>query len=97
MTYICSFNMGWIIGAAVIGFGMGWISPISRSRSLSVMWTRWIVAALGGLLALAVLHLVPGRLGYGLDLGLVMIGAYLAACTVGAVLRYWLLLRPSAP
>ncbi|MBY0381189.1 MAG: hypothetical protein K2W78_04650 [Xanthobacteraceae bacterium] len=96
MTYIFSFNAGWIVGAAVIGFGMGWISPISRSQSLSVVSARWIVVALAGLLAIALAHLLPGRLGYALDLALVMIGAYLAGCAVGAALRYWLLLRPSA-
>jgi len=97
MAYIFSFNVGWIIGAAVIGFGMGWISPISRSRSLSQVSARWLVVAVAGLIALALGHLLPGRIGYGLDLALVMIGAYLAGCAVGATLRYWLLLRPSAP
>jgi len=96
MAYIFAFNMGWIVGAAVIGFGMGWISPISRSRSLSVVSTRWVAVVLLGFLVLALTHLLPGRVGYALDLGLVMIGAYLASCAVGAILRYWLLLRPSA-
>ena len=96
MAYIFSFSTGWIIGAAVIGFGMGWISPISRSRSLSVVAARWVVIVLAGGVALALAHLLPGRVGYGLDLALVMVAAYLASCTVGAVLRYWLLLRPSA-
>lgn len=96
MAYIFGFNTGWIIGAAAIGFAMGWISPISRSRSLSVAAMRWVMAALAGLLVVALAHLLPGRAGYGLDLALVMIGAYLAGCAVGAVLRYWLLMRPTA-
>jgi hypothetical protein len=96
MAYLVAFNWGWLAGAAFIGFAMGWISPISRSRSLSVAGLRWTIAALAGLVALSFAHLLPGRFGYWLDLGLVMIAAYLAGCTVGAWLRYLVLSRPAA-
>jgi hypothetical protein len=39
---------------------------------------------------------IPGRPGYWLDLGLVMLAIYLLGCAVGSWLRDWVLSR-SAP
>jgi hypothetical protein len=96
MVYLVTFNWGWLAGAAAIGFGMGWISPVSRARVLSTAAWRWTLAVLVGLAIISATHLLPGEIGYWLDLGLVMIVAYLAGCAVGALLRYGLLMRPSA-
>ena len=97
MSYLIAFNWGWIAGAAALGFATGWVSPISRVRSLSPMTMRIAFAAIVALLAVSLWRVVPGRPGYWLDLGLVMFGAYLAGCGVGAWLRYVLLLRPGRP
>jgi len=48
------------------------------------------------LVALAVSRIVPGRAGYWLDLGLMMFVPYLVGCSVGSLLRDWVLWR-SAP
>jgi hypothetical protein len=96
MSYLIVFNWGWLAGAGALGFALGWISPISRTRHMSVASERWALAVFAGLIVVSLAHLLPGRVGYWLDLGLVMIAAYLAGCIVGAVLRYWLLLRPAA-
>jgi hypothetical protein len=39
------------------------------------------------LVAASFAHVVPGRFGYWLDLGLVMFACYLVGCTIGAWLR----------
>jgi len=97
MNYLVAFNWGWIAGAAALGFATGWVSPISRVRSLSRMALRITFVAIVALLAASFWRVLPGRAGYWLDLGLVMFGAYLAGCVAGAWLRYVLLLRPGLP
>jgi hypothetical protein len=45
-----------------------------------------LVAAL---IAVAFTRIVPGRPGYWLDLGLIMLALYLIGCSVGSWLRDW--------
>ena len=45
------------------------------------------------LLAAALTHIVPGRPGYWLDLGLVMFALYLVGCAIGSWLRDWVVSR----
>lgn len=97
MAYLVAYNWGWLAAAWVLGFIIGWVSPISRVHMLSRAGSRWAVALLIALLLVSLTHLAPGRIGYWLDLGLVMIVSYLAGCAVGAWLRYLLLLRPARP
>jgi hypothetical protein len=97
MSYLIAFNWGWIAGAAALGFATGWVSPISRVRSLSRMGLRITFAVVVALLAVSLWRVLPGRPGYWLDLGLVLFAAYLAGCAVGSWLRYVLLLRPGRP
>ncbi len=95
MAYLVTFHWGWMLGAALIGLGMGWISVVQRG-GLSTVAFRRSLAAIAVLLAISLAHLLPGRFGYGLDLGLVMFGAYLVGCVVGAWLRHLVVSRPSA-
>jgi hypothetical protein len=97
MSFLIAFNWGWIAGAAALGFATGWVSPISRVRSLSRMGLRITFAAIVALLSVSLWRVMPWRPGYWLDLGLVMFADYLAGCVVGAWLRYVLLLRPGRP
>jgi len=97
MSYLVTFNWEWIAGAAALGFATGWVSPISRVRSLSRMAMRVSFAAVLALVVVSLSRTLPGRPGYWLDLGLVMFGAYLAGCAIGSWLRYVLLLRPGRP
>jgi hypothetical protein len=97
MSYLIAFNWEWIAGAAALGFATGWVSPISRVRSLSRMGLRITFVAIVALLSLSLWRVLPGRAGYWLDLGLVMFTAYLMGCVVGSWLRYVLLLRPGRP
>lgn len=97
MSFLVAFNWGWIAGAAGLGFATGWVSPISRVRSLSTITMRISFAVVVALVAVSLSRVLPGRPGYWLDLGLVMFGAYFLGGIVGAWLRYVLLLRPGGP
>ncbi|RTL52521.1 MAG: hypothetical protein EKK40_07440 [Bradyrhizobiaceae bacterium] len=96
MTYLFVFNWGWMVGAALIGFGMGWIAVVRRSDGLSRMALRRIGLALAVLLVISLTHVLPGRFGYGLDLGLVMFAVYLLGCALGSWLRFKVVSRSAA-
>ena len=91
MAYLTTFYWGWLLGSALLGFAMGWISVVQRGEGVS-RTLRWWLSALVAALA----RVVPGRFGYWLDLGLVMFALYLCGCVVGAWLRDWVVSR-SAP
>ena len=81
------FHWGWVAGALVIGLAMGWIAQAQRHRAGSSR-NAWIAAALlAVVIGLSIGRIVPGRAGYMLDLGVVMVIAYLAGCIVGGRLR----------
>ena len=87
MPYLLSFHLGWLIGSLVLGFCMGWISVVQRGDGVTGAPGRALWALVGVLLGLALGHIVPGRFGYWLDLGLIMFACYLVGCTIGAWLR----------
>ena len=87
MTLVLALNWGWLSGALLLGLAMGWISVVQRGKGTSKVVARWLAALVVALIAAAAVHIVPGRFGYWLDLGLVMFGCYLVGCTAGAWLR----------
>ena len=93
MPYLVSFHMGWLIGSVLLGFCMGWISVVQRAVTFEVPLPRWLAVLVAGLVMASFAHVVPGRFGYWLDLGLVMFACYLVGCTIGAWLRYWVVSR----
>jgi membrane protease YdiL (CAAX protease family) len=98
MMALANFFWGWLVGALLLGFVIGWISVVHRGPALS----RNAAMAVGGvaavLVGLALGRLIPGRAGYWLDLFLAMVAVYLIGCAVGSRLRYWVVSRqtPSA-
>jgi hypothetical protein len=93
MMMLATFSWGWLLGAGLLGFAMGWISVVHRGHGLSKAASTGLGALCAVLLALALARLVPGRSGYWLDLGLVMLAIYLAGCAGGSWLRYWVVSR----
>ena len=87
MTYLATFHWGWLLASLLLGFAMGWIAVVHRGQGVSKNTARWLAGLTAALVAAAAAHLVPGRLGYWLDLGLVMFALYLAGCAVGSWLR----------
>jgi hypothetical protein len=96
MTYLVMFHWGWLIASFLLGLAMGWISVVQRGEGLSKVASRWVVALIVVLVALAVAKIVPGRFGYWLDLGLILFACYLIGCTIGALLRNWVVSRQRA-
>ena len=66
---------------------MGWIAVVHRGPGVSKRTMRWLAALAAALVIAALARVIPGRPGYWLDLGLVMLAVYLVGCAVGSWLR----------
>jgi hypothetical protein len=96
MVLLLIFDWSWLLLSALLGFAVGWIAVVQRGRGVSKRTSRWLAALAAALVACALARLVPGRPGYWLDLGLLMLAAYLFGCALGSWLRNRVLSR-SAP
>jgi hypothetical protein len=93
MAYLLMFHWGWLLASVLLGFAMGWIAVVQRGRGVSKVVARWLAALAAVLVVAALAQVIPGRLGYWLDLGLVMSALYLVGCAVGSWLRNWVISR----
>ena len=93
MAYLVTFHWGWLVGSLLLGLAAGWVAVVQRGQGVSKVTARWLSVVVAALVAVALARLVPGRLGYWLDLGLVMFALYLAGCAVGSWLRDWVVSR----
>ena len=96
MAYLMTFLWGWLLLSLLLGFGMGWIAVVHRGQAVSKVAARWLAALAAVLVGLALARVIPGRPGYWLELGLLMLAAYLVGCAMGSWLRDRVLAR-SAP
>ena len=97
MAYLTTVYWGWLVGAVLLGFAMGWISVVQHGKGVSRK-LRWGLSVLvAALIAAALTRVVPGRFGYWLDLGLIMFALYLGGCAVGSLLRGWVVSRSAPP
>lgn len=96
MGYLAMFHWGWLVGALLIGLGMGWISVVHRGRPLSRRTLGVVAAIAAAIVAIAVARLLPGRFGYWCDLGLALFAVYLVGCAIGSILRDWVIARHAA-
>jgi len=106
MGYFVTFHWMWLAGAALIGLAMGWISIVQRGTGLSKRAMQIAAAILVVAIALSASRVLgpamsrilpwPGRFGYWLDLGLVMLATYFVGCAIGSWLRERMIWR-SAP
>lgn len=94
MIYLATFNWGWLLAAALLGLAMGWIAVVQRGQGWSGVTMRKVAVFVAALILASVFHLAPGRVGYWLDLGLVMFAAYVVGCAVGSWLRNLVVSRP---
>jgi hypothetical protein len=97
MAYLVAFYWGWLLASALLGLAMGWIAVVQRSQGVSKRTARWLAVLVAALTASALAHVIPGRPGYWLDLGLTMLAIYLLGCAVGSWLRDWVLSRSAPP
>lgn len=96
MTYLATFNWGWLLAVALVGLAMGWIAVVQRGEGWSSVTLRKIAVLVAALVLASVFHLAPGRVGYWLDLGLVMFAVYVLSCAVGSWLRHLVVSRHTA-
>ena len=87
MIFLAIFHWSWLVAALLLGFAMGWIAVVHRGHGVSKHLARGLGALVAALLAAALAHLVPGRPGYWLDLGLMIFALYLIGCGIGSWLR----------
>jgi uncharacterized membrane protein YjjP (DUF1212 family) len=87
MAYLATFYWGWLLASLLLGLAMGWIAVVQHGQGVSKRLARWLAVLVAALVAAAFAHVVPGRPGYWLDLGLIMFALYLAGCAVGSWLR----------
>ena len=96
MIFLATFHWGWLLATLLLGFAMGWIAVVHRGQGVSKHLARWLAALVAALLAAALARLVPGRPGYWLDLGLLMLALYLIGCGIGSWLRDRVLPGPAS-
>jgi hypothetical protein len=96
MIFLATFNWGWLLATLLLGFAMGWIAVVHRGQGVSKHLARWLAVLVAALLAAALARLVPGRPGYWLDLGLLMLALYLIGCGIGSWLRDRVLPGPAS-
>lgn len=96
MIYLAGFHWVWLVVSLLLGLAMGWIAVVHRGRGVSKRNVQWLSVLVLALIVAAFAHVVPGRLGYWLDLGLVMLGVYLVGCAVGSWLRDGVVSRQAA-
>jgi hypothetical protein len=87
MAFLLSFFWAWLLASLLLGFAMGWIAVVHRGQGVSKRTMGWLSVLAAALVAAALAHVLPGRPGYWLDLGLIMFALYLAGCAVGSWLR----------
>ncbi len=93
MMFLIAFHWGWLLGSLLIGLAMGWVAVVHRGPSVSPPLMAGLSALAVALVAAALMHLVPGRAGYWLELLLLMFVPYLVGCAVGSWLRAWVVTR----
>jgi len=95
MADLAIFLWGWLLGAAALGFCMGWIAVITRTQPVPRRWVQRLAVLAVVIVGVALARLVPGRYGYWLDLGLALFACYLVGCAIGSWLRGWVVSRQS--
>jgi hypothetical protein len=96
MIYLAMFHWGWLVGALLIGFCMGWIAVVYRGPSVSRAWIQRLSVLAVVIVGIAIAKVVPGRFGYWLDLGLALFACYLVGCAIGSWLRDLVVVRQQA-
>ena len=87
MLHLTSLLSPWLFFALVIGIAVG-STTHEPGRGRRITAEVWLAAAVPVLcLGLVVFHVIPGRPGLWLEIGLAMFAAHLVGCLLGHALR----------
>jgi putative effector of murein hydrolase len=86
---LATFSL-WLLVALLIGMGVGWSTYSDSPREGWLAgWIKWAVLAFVVGLIVAMLKLLPGRIGFWLEVALLMTFAYTVGCFLGGWLKSW--------
>ena len=86
MGYLLSTFWFWLLLAALLGLAVGWMSCAKNdARGWGGLLPWGLALGVGG--GVALLQVLPQRLGFWLEIGLLMLGAYVLGCCIGCFVR----------
>ncbi len=87
MSFLVGHYLGWMAAAFLLGAAIAWFAA-RRADGEPKAGAYWLVlGAIALALAIAFTHTLPGRLGHGLEVVLLLLISYLVGCLIGEILR----------
>jgi predicted flap endonuclease-1-like 5' DNA nuclease len=87
MSFLVGHYLGWMAAAFLLGAAIAWFAA-RRAGGEPKAGAYWLVlGAIALALAIAFTHTLPGRLGHGLEVVLLLLISYLVGCLIGEILR----------
>ncbi len=87
MSFLIAHYLIWIIVALLLGVVVAWMAA-GKEQMADKPSSCWLVL---GIIAAAIFvaftHAIPGRIGHGLEVALLLLVAYLMGCLIGEPLR----------
>jgi predicted flap endonuclease-1-like 5' DNA nuclease len=87
MFYLIQFHWVWTLLALLLGAAIGWSTWAKASDDQFGSWISWAAVPFVIGLIVALLRLLPGRMGYWLDMALLMFATYIIGCCIGCWLK----------
>jgi hypothetical protein len=96
MFYLIQFHWVWLLLALLLGVAIGWTTCGETSDGRFGSWISTAAVAFVVALIVGLLRLLPGRLGYWLDMALITFATYIVGCCIGCWLKRQLDPDPAA-
>ena len=87
MSYILFTFWPWALAALALGLIIGWITCTPASDDNFSGWPVWAAVLFVAGLFVAFFQWLPGRTGFWLETGLLLMGAYFLGCCAGCLLK----------
>lgn len=87
MSFLIGHYIVWIFVAFLLGVVVAWIAA-GKGRGADKTSSYWLVlAVIAFAIFVAFTHAVPGRIGHGLEVALLLLVSYLIGCLIGEPFR----------
>ncbi len=87
MSFLIGHYIVWIFVAFLLGVIVAWMAN-GKGRGADKSSSYWLIlAVIGVAIFVAFTHAVPGRIGHGLEVALLLLVSYLVGCLIGEQLR----------